>query len=1085
MKKIYKIFMAVAAVAAVGCTTDATEDLGVNLNEGPTTLTLSLDDTRTQLGEKADGTYPLTWAENDAISVNGSVSKALTADEAGATSATFTFNNEFGSAPYFVAYPATSTNNQVVFAAEQTHTSNTTFGNGAAVMYGYTTDLNSVKLNHLTGVLKIGIVSGTEELTFIKEVRISTVDRKPIAGAFNATYNAETEKMELTPAEGATEVITYKSESETGFLVLPAAENNPVTYIHIAVPAGVYGELYVTLESADGVMYKVVKTDSTKPVNAGTVREFSNNIEFVPTDEAEVFVISNYSDLYEYKEAVEGAQSIIDNAEATEDAKAEATATLAKSAVLVNDIEIPVEGDVLTGKDWAPINAPAYTAEFNGNGYAIKGLYAPLFDTVAATIKGVHLKDVAITRATTTNVGALVNTYKGSNISHCSVAGKITISCKTSVENIIGGLVGLTDYIDGDMSLTDCVNNCDITVNLSNEGEEYLRLGGLFGYVKKTTLGAGETKSTLATLHTLTMSNLTNNKPVKVTGGGSAGNMYIGGIAGNVGGLYVATLTNLHNKADMTVEVDAAKPIRLAGIIAEKYNSSGNRYYHFTAKNCTNSGNIKATVKTTSTGDSNTTIAGLFGQIYDEEEGNTTLTNCDNSGNVEFYGMPTNTDLTVRVDMGGVVGIAVGRINITNCDNTGEKVYAKIGTQARRLTIGGICGRSMPKATNHNTSALNLATFATCTNKADVSCYIGSSKHMKAIGGIVGGWYCTHEYTKYRLTMNGCVNEGNLLSSCDGQGSSDSRTLIGFIGSTWAEGYAVRMHYKEVQKFEITNCRNGKADGSNTMTVTGKEHRQINAGGLIGYCYNHFTIDGCTNNMSYVYDCDKTTTHYYGGLYGRMYQTYPYETTANNSSTVGTVKLWFNVKDFTNNSNATLNVTSEKTLYASKLIGSAGGTTLFLKLGKVTCKGDLTITKKGASATYTELKVGGINAYMNSGANTLYDTSEATIAINGNLTVTGLTPDASATTNIGGAVGSFTKDLSNITVNGTVTVDEGVAAGMLAGVASTAAKTFTDCKVGGKFVEGTTETTLDSTNFAKYLFSDRVLTEYAGVTLVE
>ena len=54
MKKIYKLFMAVAAVAGVtACTTDATEDLGVNLNGGPTTLTLSLDDTRTQLGEIA------------------------------------------------------------------------------------------------------------------------------------------------------------------------------------------------------------------------------------------------------------------------------------------------------------------------------------------------------------------------------------------------------------------------------------------------------------------------------------------------------------------------------------------------------------------------------------------------------------------------------------------------------------------------------------------------------------------------------------------------------------------------------------------------------------------------------------------------------------------------------------------------------------------------------------------------------------------------------------------------------------------------------------------------------------------------
>ncbi len=1080
----------VAMSAVVSCTTDATEDLGVKVG-GKIQLTLSLDGTRTQLGEKNGDTYPLTWSENDQITVNGTTSDKLTvADGAGTASATFTFGGKTLKTPYFIAYPATEEANQVVFAAEQHYNTNTSFESGVATMFGYSKNGANVQLNHLTGVLKIGIKG---EAT-IKSVRISTVDRKPIAGTFSAEYNAEKDEYTFTPAE-TSEVITYyfDEQGENGDgLDLSMADGT--TYIYVAVPTingGVYNELYVMLnDTENGVMRATIKADTKKPLEAGTIREFSDLV-YAATDINEVFVISDQMSLNNFKTSLEEAEATLASDNATADEKAEAEATLKKNAILTNDIVIKEIMDL----SHKAINAPNYTGELNGNGYAIifdpqytedGKLTEPLFNETAATIKGLHIKGLNLNSASGAVVGGMINTYHGANISHCSVAGKITISCKTSVENFIGGLVGLTDYIDGDMSLTDCVNNCDITVNLSNEGDKILRLGGLFGYVRKTTLGAGETKSTLETLHTLTMSNLTNNKPVKVIGGGSAGNMYIGGIAASVGGLYVATLTSLHNKADMTVEVDAAKPIRLAGIIAEKYNDSGNRYYHFTAENCTNSGNIKATVKTTSTGTSNTTIAGLFGQLYDKEEGKSTLTNCDNSGNVEFYGTPTATNLTVRVDIGGVVGFAVGRVNITNCDNTGEKVYANVGTQDKYITMGGISGRTATLSTNNVTSSSNLVTYVTCTNKANVSCYVAKSKTVMAIGGITGEWYCSGSSTKYRLTMSGCVNEGNLLSSCDDIEDSNSRTLIGFIGSTWSEGTATKMNYKDIQKFEITNCRNGKADKSNTMTITGKKHRHINAGGLMGYCYCHFTIDKCTNNMSYIYNSNATTEdHYYGGLYGRMYQTYPYETKTKDSSDVGTVKLWFNVKDFTNNGNASLNVTSEKNLYASKLIGTAEGTTVFLKLGKVTCNGDLTITKKGASATYTDLKVGGLNAYMNSGANTLYDTSDATIAINGNLTVTGLTPNTNAKTNIGGAVGSFTKDLSNITVNGTMTVDEGVAAGMFAGVASTAAKTLTNCKVGGKFVEGTTETTLDSTNFAKYLFSDRVLTEYAGVTVVE
>ena len=61
MKNLTKIFVAVAVLfAGFACTTDTTEDLATNLaGGGKTTITLSLEESRTQLGEKADGVYPL------------------------------------------------------------------------------------------------------------------------------------------------------------------------------------------------------------------------------------------------------------------------------------------------------------------------------------------------------------------------------------------------------------------------------------------------------------------------------------------------------------------------------------------------------------------------------------------------------------------------------------------------------------------------------------------------------------------------------------------------------------------------------------------------------------------------------------------------------------------------------------------------------------------------------------------------------------------------------------------------------------------------------------------------------------------
>ena len=660
MKRIYKFFIAVAAVAAVGCTTDATEDLGVNVG-GQTTLTLSLDDTRTQLGDKADGVYALTWAENDAIQVNGSVSNALTADEAGATTATFTFNNGFGSAPYFVAYPATSTNNQVVFAAEQTHTSNTTFGNGAAVMYGYANELNSIKLNHLTGVLKIGVVSGTGELTFIKEVRISTVDRKPIAGAF--TVDAE---GKLTATEGATEVITYKAASDAGFPVPvgTSTSENPA-YIHVAVPAGVYGELYVTLESTDGVMYKTVTTDSTKPINAGTVREFTSNIEFVPTATAETatdadeYLIANYGDLIKFKEAVEEGSTL--------------------DAVLVNDIEIPNVTDPQY-PNWEPIDAPNYTGTVNGNGFAIKNLYAPLFDITAASFKGLHLV-VDVTETVNPNFGAfarqLVANGNAPKVEHCSVTGAIKINtdvAPSTADSIsagaIGGLVGIAKGV----KFNNCVNNASITVSkISSSVNVIATVGGIAGFA-------------------------------------------------NVGNSIFVEFSNCTNTGDIACNDNTEKCIaRLGGIVSIYYGAGGD----ITFDNCNNSGDL-------STGNGaalrQICIGGIISQPRCTEAATIAFANnTTNSGTITVYGTCSGD---IRV--GGIVGHSRGTITYNfNGPVTNSGAITVDASAQTYVAMGGVIGQI------DDVCDVHFYNTTTNTKSADLSLY-GTINNNARCGGIIG-----------------------------------------------------------------------------------------------------------------------------------------------------------------------------------------------------------------------------------------------------------------------------------------------------------------------------------------------------------
>ena len=95
MENLTKIFMAVVAgMFAFSCVTDATEDLGIEVGKGGVTeITVSLEESRTQLGERnADGKYPLYWSAGDQIAINGAPSKALEANYDGNTAATFSFD---------------------------------------------------------------------------------------------------------------------------------------------------------------------------------------------------------------------------------------------------------------------------------------------------------------------------------------------------------------------------------------------------------------------------------------------------------------------------------------------------------------------------------------------------------------------------------------------------------------------------------------------------------------------------------------------------------------------------------------------------------------------------------------------------------------------------------------------------------------------------------------------------------------------------------------------------------------------------------------------------------------------------------
>lgn len=257
-------------MACVTPTTDSIENFVDAQKSG--SITLSLEDSRTQLGNQEDNRYALYWSEGDKISVNGIESEEAIIDLSNPARATFNFNKDFeGSCN--IAYPA-APEGQVIFAENQTHANNTTFGRGVAAMYG--TNIGStIQLKHLTGILKIGIV-GTATL---KKACISTTSN-PLAGLFNINF----ESGAITPTTGSKYAINYTFGNGVQL------DASHPTYLHVAIPAGEYDSISVMLyDNEGGTMIANIAAPSHKPIVAGVVREFSENIIYAPSNvEAEV-----------------------------------------------------------------------------------------------------------------------------------------------------------------------------------------------------------------------------------------------------------------------------------------------------------------------------------------------------------------------------------------------------------------------------------------------------------------------------------------------------------------------------------------------------------------------------------------------------------------------------------------------------------------------------------------------------------------------------------------------------------------------------------------------------------------------------
>ena len=857
MKNLAKIFVAVVALFAYSCVTDTTGDLGVELGGGQTTeVTISLEESRTQLGEKAGNLYPLYWSEGDKISVNGVESAEAVINASNPSVATFTVNGTLA-APYCIAYPAAPAG-KVIFAENQTHVGNSTFGSGVSTMYAYG-ESTGVQLNHLTGVLKIGVV-GNATLTY---AQISTVDRAPIAGTFDFDF----EKGEAKATSTSKNVINYNIPITADAEGL-ALSNEP-QYLHVAVPAGVYDELYVTLyDNQGGVMYATAKADEAKPLSAGKVREFTNPITYVPNSSA--FVVKDVASLQAF---------------------AAEAATLDKDVLFVADVD-------LTGEAWTPIEG--YKGTVIGNGYAVKGLTAPLFGTISANIKGLHVEDVNIVSNNRAIIGALVcqlvaTTTEKLVISNCSASGKLEINNPdfqpeaepASTYRVIncGGVIGMGEGVE----VNSCVNKVNVTVkqlaSLASTVGLNPSVGGVIGRTDAATLADastvtctitdcvnyGEVKyednvetfiyrpfiggvvGTCAETSTTIVTDCTNYGEVSMnalTYGAKGANAALG-ISGVIGGSWAAQAYRCNNHAAITAD-GTFKSIAIGGVLG--FSSA------IILEDSHNFGPITIKESAKFIG---VMAGGLAGAIYDPD-GTGHTDNCTNNAPVKILGStmenPTAGYFYYRV--GGLTSFC--RHAMTNCTNnaggdvltSGNLVNVANGASERNIQVAGcVAYKTKGKIENVdnygdvtvNNVITNLSTTTSVIEGQPVSFAGVCADSSYSLSGCDNHGNVTFggSFTGYQFYLAGVYANG--VSSNVGVGANSTNS--GNV--TFATGASAIL----TGKFFVGGCnaateRGGVANCSNSgkITVDGvAETGGIRIGGVAGYftgAHTNLTNDG-------------------------------------------------------------------------------------------------------------------------------------------------------------------------------------------------------------------------------------------------
>ena len=204
---------------------------------------LSDAETKTTLGSTEDpNTFDNLWKTGDKISVNGTLSNAVSEADNGKKLVDFTVSGSL-SAPYKVLYPGTTSTNVISLPATQQYVPDS-FDGAAAAAYGTaekTGNQYSVQLKNFTGLIRLAL-NGSATLD---KIVLNSLGSEKLRGNFTLS-NFETGAF----TGGTAGSLTYNCQGVT----LTGSD----TYFYIALPAQTYAAgVEALVYQADGAFMRL------------------------------------------------------------------------------------------------------------------------------------------------------------------------------------------------------------------------------------------------------------------------------------------------------------------------------------------------------------------------------------------------------------------------------------------------------------------------------------------------------------------------------------------------------------------------------------------------------------------------------------------------------------------------------------------------------------------------------------------------------------------------------------------------------------------------------------------------------------